>query len=397
MLLAALLALLLVPLAACAGDDSASDVVPPEGGTNASGGDSGSGAPAPGVSDDVIRISLSGPYSTFGDFYRKENDAGFGVWLNQINAEGGIHGRRVEMVEVDNALTADGAIAACEEEKDNDTLFTFIAAGYAAESTCLEAAGVPSLVNFVDQVDPNWTLVHYIGSVSSYGATMADLIDEAVPNAKVGVMFLRDLAYGFEGEASFTERAKEIGLDIVATEGVATGQASFVPELQRIRSAGANALMMFITTDVVGVLRDAKSIDFRPRLGMTGFVVDTLAQTIGDPLMGVLGARSYGTVESPAFADYVAALEKYGNDGVKPSGDAMGGYGLGLVLQAVLEAAGPDPTRESVLAGITGIDGLDTGGIFPPISWKNGAAGTTTALKMVCCDDQFRWLGFGAE
>lgn len=390
-------AVLAMVAAACGGGEESSDSsIPPEEGGSSKPDDGGppSGEPSPGVTDDKVVVSFSGPISAFGDFYTKLHDAGTGVWLNEVNANGGVNGRQVEIKLVDNQLTPDGAIAACEEAKGNGSLFVVIAAGYSSEASCLEDAGIPSLVNLVDEVDPDWVLVHYLASVRLWGSTMADLVKKATPDAKVGVLFLRDLAYGMEAKAEFMDLAEEYALDVVAEEGIATAQASYVAELQRLKSAGAETVVLFVTTDAIGVLRDAESIHFEPQFTGTGFIIDTIAQAVRDPMMGVLGVRSTSSIGSAAYDEYVAAEDKYGDEETTPSADGMGGYGMGLIVQAVLEAGGEDLTRDSLQEGFKSIDGLDTGGIYPPVSWADGAAGTDTAFEVVCCNEDFTWKPF---
>lgn len=398
--LGAVVALTLLALlaGACGGDDdSSSSSLPPEGAPGQGGGKPASG-PTPGVTDDTITISVSGPRTGLGDFYAAGEKAGFGVWLNEINANGGINGRKIEILKVDNQLTPDGAIAACQEEKDNGSLFAVIGAGYSSEATCLEQAGVPSLTALVDQVDPKWTtMVHYLQSVETWGTNPADLIKEVAPKSKVGVLYLRDMAYGFVAKGAFEKRAEELGLDVVDTESVAQGQASFVAELQRLRSAGAETAVMFVVTDALGILRDAASIDFEPRWVGAGFGFDALSQAARESMQGVISVRTYATKDIDAYADYVAKLEKYGDKDAKPSAEGMGGYGQGLVVQELLELAGPNPTRESLVAAFEKIDGFETNGVYAPISWKGRLEGTTETFAERCCAEDFTWQAFGPK
>src|SRR5207302_518824 len=70
---------------------------------------SGGGAPAVGVTKDAITISaIAGFSGNYGAILTEIYDNGFGTWLDDVNAHGGIYGRKVVAKKDDNHDTVEG-------------------------------------------------------------------------------------------------------------------------------------------------------------------------------------------------------------------------------------------------------------------------------------------------
>src|SRR5690554_2075426 len=80
-------------------------------------------ANAPGITDDTIKIgilgSLSGPFAIFGT----GNLAGATLAFEQVNAEGGIHGRKLEWISLDDESSPPKGIAAYKRLVDSEGVF----------------------------------------------------------------------------------------------------------------------------------------------------------------------------------------------------------------------------------------------------------------------------------
>src|SRR5206468_524274 len=65
-------------------------------------------------------------------------------------------------------------------------------------------------------------------------------------------------------KAVAAEMPKE-GLKLVHSEQVASNQTSFVPEMSRMRSSGAEVVLLLVALEGPGVVRDAKAIGYTPQ------------------------------------------------------------------------------------------------------------------------------------
>ena len=76
----------------------------------------------------------------------------------------------------------------------------------------------------------------------------------------------------------------------------------------------------------------------------------------------------------PGIVDFNEAMDAHDPDGQIARNDlAINGWASVWALQKIASGL-PEITRESVLAAMSEVDGLDLGGIFPPLSAPDRAA-----------------------
>ena len=158
-----------------------------------SGGGSSVSGSAVGVTKDSITISASGIWSgPYAALTNKQFDNGFMTWVNEVNARGGIHGRRIVVKKVDNRSTPEGAVAACKEEKTNGSFAVIGLASTSAELDCLDDGRIPALGLGSDRDPESWKGVRTVESMPSVGAAVARFAKArmAAADKKVGVVVL---------------------------------------------------------------------------------------------------------------------------------------------------------------------------------------------------------------
>lgn len=357
-------------------------------------------ASAPGVTKDSITISViagfSGPLAAMvGRAYD-----GLLTWQEDVNAAGGINGRKIMMKRVDHKETADGGVAACKEALSNGSYIAMVPEGVDATLTavsCLDAAGMPTLY-YSATTDPKWRvafadIVTSAGGGQAMGSYVRNFLKAGAK--KVGVIYVNQASYKAMSD-SFVPEAKRLGLSVAGVESVEPNQASFTSPLLRLKNAGVQVLVVSATTEAVGILRDAKSIGFTPQITGWGFQFDFLTIAGRNLFDGVHGLRSYATVDSAAYGKYAARMEARGR-GRSRTDDLEGfnAYGHGLVVGDVLKRAGANPTRQSFVAGAETMKNYDNG-IMGPFSWSpTDHVGLHGVFPTVCCNSDYTWKGQG--
>jgi ABC-type branched-subunit amino acid transport system substrate-binding protein len=369
-------------------------------GGSASGAARGAGASAVGVTKDTITISVIGGFGgAYGTVFEQTYREGFETWLKDVNANGGIHGRQVLVKKVDHGEAADKGVAACREARTNGSFTTFIVEGtgegnYAA-ADCLDKAGVTN-VAFAGAPSPTWKHVYgFAASSVEQGASLASFVRNKMGDGgkKLGVLHLTQPAYVAAKDA-YVREAKNLGLDIVATEAVEANQASFTPQLLRLKNKGVENVAAIVTIEAIGILRDAQALDYRPHWTGMGWLFDFISQAARNTADGVQGLAFSATVNSPAYAAFRQKQQQYGTTGSGIS-TSMVLYGTGLLAGRVLDAAGPSPTQASLVAGLHSIRGYDNG-IQPPITYTpEDHAGTHDSFPAICCNPDYTWRGSG--
>src|SRR6185312_11401877 len=107
-------------------------------------------AQVPGLTADSIKIGSFGALTGPGYLYGKLPMNGVEVVFDEVNAAGGIHGRKLQLVREDDRCDAASAIAAIQKLVHQDQVFALIGGGcsnatFAARES-IETAKIPTLV-----------------------------------------------------------------------------------------------------------------------------------------------------------------------------------------------------------------------------------------------------------
>lgn len=106
-------------------------------------------AETPGVTDDTILIGTFGPITGALYTYGKLTMNGMETYFDEVNQAGGIHGRKIELVRVDDQCDPAGAIAAVRKLIHDDKVFAIVGGacsnGVLAAKDDIIEAGIPFL------------------------------------------------------------------------------------------------------------------------------------------------------------------------------------------------------------------------------------------------------------
>ena len=154
----------------------------------------------PGVSDTEIRIGqsmpYSGPYSVFGQIGKAEQ-----AYFAKINAEGGINGRKINLISLDDGYVPPKAFEQTRRLVEEDQVFLIFGSLGPATSMVvrpyLNPRKIPQL--FVAAGDTAggdykhypWT-ISWLGSLAAESRLYAEHILENRPNAKIAMLWLND-------------------------------------------------------------------------------------------------------------------------------------------------------------------------------------------------------------
>jgi branched-chain amino acid transport system substrate-binding protein len=355
---------------------------------------------AVGVTDSTITLSavgsFSGPYSAI---YEQMYRSGPLTWRDEVNANGGINGRKIEFKKVDDRFTVEGAVSACKEIESNGSFAAYTQSMFTNGLACLENARIPAFQTMLMLAGPeslSWKYVRSIKASNGEGEGLARFV--VSPNGlgraghKIGLLYLSDHTIAAYAD-SFLAEAKKLGME-VHVEKIATNQSSFVSELQRLQQAGVDTVAMIAVFESVGILRDAKAIAFNPTWTGVTFNADEVSAGGDELFQGIKAPRPWAGAESAAFQSYKQVVAKHGETtGVTTTN--MLGYSSLLIMQRALELAGRDLTRESFLAAYDRIQNFDAQGV-PIVTYGPGhVVGTEASFPLQCCNPDKTWKTIG--
>src|SRR4051812_26482231 len=228
-----------------------------------------SGGPTVGVTDKTITISAMGGFTgQYGPIVDNIYETGFAVWVKDVNDHGGINGRQIISKKVDTKDTVEGGVAACKQIQTNGSYLALSIVGFGgadvASVDCLDKAGITTLAFNLSSFNNSWQHTYSAGDPFKVGIPLASFIKNVLGERdKVGIIYIQNDPVNRAARGGLVAGMKEIGMTPIHEEQIATGQGSFVAEINRMRASGATTVAMMVGgNEAVGILRDAKAVGY---------------------------------------------------------------------------------------------------------------------------------------
>jgi branched-chain amino acid transport system substrate-binding protein len=317
-----------------------------------------------GVTKDTIKIGmfgpLTGPVSIFG---YPINDGSIAIY-KEVNDQGGIYGRKIEVIDEDDGCDPAKSRAAIKKLIDRDEVFLLhggscSAAVFAARDIFIEEE-VPFMTMSATMDKISIPTSHFIftavptGSVD--GASMARFV-ASIPEVKKVAMVHHTDEWAAAKVDAIRKVIKERNLDLVADEVMDRNATDATAQVLKIKDAKPD-VTFFVTYpgESAVFLRDAHKYGLEgPFVGSNSVTdLDDLATRSGglDVIKNVYaGAYLKGPVDSPEMKPYADLVRKYfPNDKIQ----SLPFYGMAgaYAIVAALKKAGPDLTREKFIAAL---------------------------------------------
>jgi branched-chain amino acid transport system substrate-binding protein len=358
LLLTAALALSALFVASCGGSEQkASD------GSTTTPGDS------TGVTDTSIKVGtlmpITGAMAPWGIPISK----GMAAYLDWINEQGGIYGRKVDLIIGDSGYSGPQGSEAARKLVEQDKVFLM----YSNLGTEVEAAvaqyltekNVPDLYVltgsslFVRPVVKNRfsSMVNY----TTEGKIFATYIYENYNGKKLGILAQND-DYGKEGEAGTKQGLEDLGADIdVTTEYYDATATDVTAQVQRLKADNVDVIMFWggvpQAANMMKAARETLSWDV-PMIVNEACAAEITATLAGlDNIEGVIST----TVGIQAWQTDVPAIQTIKDEMASVAPDlafdnySLVGWNLSASMVGLLKQAGPDLTREGFIAAAEGV------------------------------------------
>jgi branched-chain amino acid transport system substrate-binding protein len=336
--------------------------------------------------------SLTGSEATFGVSTNK----GIKLAFDEINAAGGINGKKIKLITLDDQGKAEEAAQAVTRLITQDKVVAIL--GEVASTRSLAAAPIAQQYK-VPMISPSSTnpkvteIGDYIFRVCFIdpfqGTVMAKF---AVENLKVKkVAILRDVKSDYSmGLADyFASKVKELGGEIISDVSYASGDNNFKAQLTKIKASAPEAIFIpGYYTEVGLIAKQAKELGMTmPLLGGDGWDSSKLSEIGGEAINGHYFSNHYTTEsKDTAVVDFITKFKAKYNE--TPDGLAALGYDAAKILTEAIKKV-KEPTGPSIrdeLAKVIGFDGV-TGKIT--IDDKRNAVKSAVVVKVEGKDNKF--------
>ncbi len=315
-----------------------------------------------GASGDVYKIGGIGPLTGDASSYGISVKQGSQVAIDEINAAGGVNGKKLELVFEDDVNDPEKAVSAYNKVMDQG----ITALVGAVTSGCSIAVSDESVKDGILQITPSGSAQDCTKQPNSFricftdplqGQTMAKYIAD---NGYKNVAVIYDVAdeYSKGVKEAFVAEAGNIGLNVVAEESFTGGDIDFKTQLTKIKGTNADCIFLPIYyAEVAAISEQAASVGLSlPYFGADGWdgVIDQLAGDTTNVNGAIFLTPFVATADKENVKTFVAAYEKAYND--TPDQFAADGYDAVYAIKAAIESCGDDVTNENLIAAMTKIE-----------------------------------------
>jgi ABC-type branched-subunit amino acid transport system substrate-binding protein len=333
-----------------------------------------SAAAEDGVSADKIVFGqaavLEGPAAALGLGMRLGIKAAF----DEVNAKGGVHGRKLELVSLDDGYDPDRSVAQTKKLIEEEKVFALIGAVGTPTTTATvpiaRAAKVPFIGPFTGaQFLRDSTLENVINVRAGYAAEAEAWVKHLTQdlNIKNIALFYQDDSFGRSGLDGVKKALARREMELVAEGTFERNTVAVKTALVALRRAEPEAVVMVGPyKPCAEFIKLARKSNFNPVFVNISFVgASALAQELGPDGEGVIVSQ---VVPFPwdtsvkAVAEYQAAIKALDRK-ADPDFVSLEGYLAGRLAIEALSNAGSSPTRIAMIEIIKKIGRFDIGGL----------------------------------
>jgi branched-chain amino acid transport system substrate-binding protein len=298
------------------------------------------------AAQEVIRIpniiELSGGGATVGAMWRNAS----AMAVEEINAKGGILGRRIQLDYIDTGTDPGRARAAIERALDAKPIAIFgpIYSGSVNATLKLTAeAETPQIIggeaaNLTAQGSKYIFRTSFGQNVSM--PKIANYLRDDVKAKSVSVIFVNN-DFGKGGRNAIVAELQKAGITLGADISTEVGQADFAADVVKVKAANADAIFVYLNEEESArfLIEARKQGIDKPLIGETtllGQKVIDLAKEAANGVRGHVGL----TVDAPipAVQDFGRRFEARYN--TKPDHNGIKGYIALFMVKAAAEKAG---------------------------------------------------------
>ncbi len=325
------------------------------------------GSPA----QDTIKVGILGPHSGEYAVYGLAVKNGAQLYIDQVNAAGGINGKQIETIVYDNkgdsteAITAfsrmvDEGITALIGDVLTGNTIAVVGEAYPINMPMITASATAAAVTYNADTDTVYSNVFRTCFIDPFqGEKMAEYAAEKLGAKTAAVLTMTGNDYSVGLADAFKAKCAEVGIEIVADEGYSEGDVDFKSQLTNILAAAPEVVFCpnYYTDDGM-IVTQAREIGLSATfLGGDGWAGVSDYASAAD-LEGSIFVSAYAPASTDAVKAFEAAYtEAYGADTLNMF--AATAYDAAMVLVAALtkaeasgEATGSDAYKQAVIDAI---------------------------------------------
>ena len=353
-----------------------------------------------GVADGAVKFgqsaALDGPAAALGQGMRLGLEAAFA----EINDKGGVHGRKLELVSIDDGYEPERAIENTRRLITEEQVFALIGAvgtptSKAAQPISTEA-NVPYLGAFTGA---GFLRDAALSNIANFRASYAQETEAWIQHltadlayTKIAILY-QDDSFGRVGLAGVTAALEKRGMELVASGTYERNTTAVKGALLAIRKSKPEAVVMVgAYKPIAEFIRLSRKVKLDATFVNISFVGSrALAQELGPDGEGVIISQVVPfpwNAEIPVVAAYQKALAAH-DPNAEPDFVSFEGYLVGRMTIEALERAGSEPTRAALITALKAGD-IDLGGLVLQFGANDNQGSDAVYLTQIQADGSFK-------
>ncbi len=272
-----------------------------------------------GVSNNEILVGsiqdLSGPLAGFG----KQLRSGMLLRVEEVNEQGGLHGRKIKLLFEDSGYDPKKAVLAAQKLVNQDKIFAMIGhIGTAQNNAAMPVQFDKGVINWLpltaarEMFDPFHRLKY------SFAAPYFDQMQQHVPQMlkdkglKKPCAIYQDDEFGLEVLRGAEAGLKAAGVELAEKTSFKRGATDFSSQVARMKAAGCDLVVLgTIIRETIGTMAEARKTGFNPVfLGSSAAYTDIIHKLGGKAVEGLFTTM---TVVNPYTDDASAPVRFWAN------------------------------------------------------------------------------------
>jgi branched-chain amino acid transport system substrate-binding protein len=315
---------------------------------------------------DALKIGLVGPFTGGSAPLGVSIRDGVKLATAEINAKGGIGGRKIELVERDDESKPERGVQIAQELINNEKIIGAVGIANTpvalAASRFYQEARTPIIIPVATgsvvsrQFLPPEYKENYIFRIGAFDTIQSTMMAEEMVN-RSGIKKVAILAdstnYGQLGKDDLVQALDKIGVKAVAIEKFNARDVDMTPQLLKARAAGAEGVFGYaLGPDLAQIANSMAKIGWKvPYVTSWNSSMSNYIDNAGANGEGVYMPQTFiqDAGVSQRWADFIGAYQKaYGADRLPSPSSAAQSYDAMLLLAAAIEQAGPGARGENV-------------------------------------------------
>ena len=353
-----------------------------------------------GVFEDRILFGQSAAFSGPAADLGKDLKLGIEAAFQEINGRGGVHGRKLELVSLDDAYEPELAIANTRKLIDEEQVFALIGAvgtPTSRSATPVAArAGAPYIAPFTGAAflrDAKWWNV--INLRASYDQETEEIVDRL--SADLGIeriaILYQDDSFGRAGYRGVQQALERRKMNPVAMGSYARNTTAVKTALLDLRAGNPDAIVLIgAYKPVAALISWARLMDFNPVFVTISFVGSyALAKELGADGSGIFVTQvvPFPTASLPIVSAYRRALAARAPKS-SPGFVSLEGYLAGRLAIVGLERSGREPDRDRFVESLRRMEDIDLNGFRLRYGADDNQGSDAVFLTMIGADGRYR-------